>query len=445
MSFLEINGGRRLYGTVSVQGAKNAVLPMMAAALLNKGITVIENVPYILDVCYMMKILNALGCRVKYEEGTLTMDASCLTANELPLVWAGKMRSSIMLLGALLGRCREAITYYPGGCSIGARPIDLHIESLKKMGVTFGFEGARIEAKAKKLTGADIVLPFPSVGATENILLAAVNAEGTTCIRGAAREPEIVELCKMLNKMGAFITGIGSDILVIHGTEYFHGCQLKASGDRIVAATYLMAAAACQGEVMLTDAPCAYMQSSFHVLKQMGCIVREEGTRVILCLKQPPYPIGHIRTEPYPGFPTDVQSQLMATLCFSRGKSVIEETIFEGRFNTAWELKKMGADIIIDGKLAVIHAKNSLHGTFVEATDLRGGAALVIAGLAAEGRTRIGSCHHIFRGYAEIETDLKQLGADIFASYGNGGDVKQDVSGLYEQFKMFHRESKPEE
>lgn len=429
MSFLEINGGRRLYGTVSVQGAKNAVLPMMAAALLNKGVTVLQNVPYILDVCYMIKILNALGCRVKYEKGALTLDASCLTSTELPLVLAGKMRSSIMLLGALVGRCKEAVAYYPGGCSIGARPIDLHIEGLKKLGVTFSYKGDRIEARAEKLMGAEINLSFPSVGATENILLAAVNAEGTTCIRGAAREPEIVELCKMLNKMGAGIIGVGSDVLVIHGTKQFHECHIKAAGDRIVAATYLMAAAACQGEVMLTEAPFVYMKSTLQVLKQMGCNVRKDGNRLILCSHQIPHPIPYIKTEPYPGFPTDVQSQLMAALCFSKGMSVIEETIFEDRFNTAWELKKMGADIIIDGRQAVIRAQNPLRGTFVEAKDLRGGAALVIAGLAAEGRTRINSCYHIFRGYAGIETDLQQLGADISVNNRIDIDAEQDISG----------------
>ena len=446
MSCLEINGGRSLYGTVSVQGSKNAVLPMMAAALLNKGITVIKNVPYILDVCYMIKIMNALGCRVKYEQGTLTMDASCLTANELPLMWAGKMRSSIMLLGALIGRCREAVTYYPGGCSIGARPIDLHIEGLRKLGVTFLFEGDRIEAKAEKLTGAQIVLPFPSVGATENILLAAVNAEGVTCIRGAAREPEIVELCGMLNQMGALISGVGSDTLMVHGTDCFRDCLVKASGDRIVAATYLMTAAACRGEVMLTGAPSAYMQSSLAVLRQMGCLIRQEAERIVICADKAPLPIPYTKTAPYPGFPTDVQSQLMAVLCFSEGTSVIEEAIFEGRFNTAWELKKMGADIIIEGRLAVIHAGTPLRGTCVEAKDLRGGAALVIAGLAAEGRTQIQSCHHIFRGYAGIEFDLQQLGADIIAdhgssdcgtvNYGNDSNVNPGKSGFGQAVQM---------
>ena len=418
MSFLEINGGRNLYGSLSVQGSKNAVLPMMAAALLNKGITVIQNVPYILDVCHMIKILNALGCRVKYENGTLTMDASCLTSHELPWAWAGKMRSSIMILGALVGRCGEAVTYYPGGCSIGARPSDLHVEGLKKLGVTFDVEGDRIEARAARLVGACVDLPFPSVGATENVVLAAVLADGETCIRGAAREPEIVELCRMLRQMGACIDGVGSGILRIRGVKRLRECCVSACGDRIVAATYLMAVAACGGEAMLTETPVSYMGASLDVMRRMGCRLKSEGDRVLVLSDGEPSPIPFIRTEPYPGFPTDVQSQLMATLCFSRGNSSIQETIFEGRFNTALELKKMGADIIIDNRLAVIHGAGNLHGALVEARDLRGGAALVIAGLAAEGKTHIDSCCHIFRGYAGIETDLRQLGADIRADYG---------------------------
>ncbi len=413
MSFLEINGGRKLYGTVSVQGAKNAVLPMMAAALLNQGVTVIQNVPNILDVIHMIHIMEGLGCKISYENEILTLDASCLNTNELPSIWAGKMRCSIILLGALIGRCKDAVAYYPGGCSIGTRPIDLHIEGLKKMGVAFTFEGEKIRAKVDKLIGTEILLPFPSVGATENILLAAVKAHGTTCIRGAAREPEIVELCQMLNTMGGHIEGAGSDTILVYGVAELHDCSMKVSGDRIVAATYLMAAAACGGEIMVTEAPCNYMNTSLAVLEQMGCKIRKEERQVEIHSDGNLCPVPYIRTEPYPGFPTDVQSQLMAALCFSKGRSVIEETIFEDRFHTALELKKMGADIIIEGRRALIYADQRLCGADVEANDLRGGVALVIAGLAATGRTRITSCQHIFRGYARIDTDIQQLGANI--------------------------------
>lgn len=413
MSFLEINGGKKLYGTVSVQGAKNAVLPMMAAALLNQGVTVIQNVPNILDVIHMIHIMEGLGCKISYENEILTLDASCLNTNELPSIWAGKMRCSIILLGALIGRCKDAVAYYPGGCSIGTRPIDLHIEGLKKMGVAFTFEGEKIRAKVDKLIGTEILLPFPSVGATENILLAAVKAHGTTCIRGAAREPEIVELCQMLNTMGGHIEGAGSDTILVYGVAELHDCSMKVSGDRIVAATYLMAAAACGGEIMVIEAPCNYMNTSLAVLEQMGCKIRKEERQVEIHSDGNLCPVPYIRTEPYPGFPTDVQSQLMAALCFSKGRSVIEETIFEDRFHTALELKKMGADIIIEGRRAMIYADQRLCGADVEANDLRGGAALVIAGLAATGRTRITSCQHIFRGYARIDTDIQQLGANI--------------------------------
>lgn len=415
LSFLEINGGKPMRGQVRVQGSKNAVLPMMAAAILNHGITVIDNVPFILDVCYMMHILEALGCKVDLYKGTLMIDATTINKTEIPYEWVGKMRSSIMLLGPLLARCKEAVTYQPGGCSIGKRPIDMHVDAMVKLGAEIEEKDGKIYACCSKLTGCNLDLSFPSVGATENVIMAAVCAEGITTLTNAAREPEIVELCLMLCHMGANIKGIGSDKLIISGVKQLHSIEVHNCGDRIVAATFLAAVAACGGEIIVEDVQTRYMLSTLDAFELAGCKIKKYDTQVQLIRQKPLKEIPLLQTAPYPGFPTDVQSQFMATLTQAPGISVIEETIFEGRFNTAFELQKMGADITIEGNKAYINGASKLHGATVMAQDLRGGAALVVAALAAEGVTKVENCHHIFRGYAELAENLMGLGANVAA------------------------------
>ncbi len=415
LSFLEINGGMPMRGQIRVQGSKNAVLPMMAAAILNHGITVIDNVPFILDVCYMIHILEALGCKVDLYKETLMIDATTVDKTEIPFEWVGKMRSSIMLLGPLLARCKEAVTYQPGGCSIGKRPIDMHIDAMKQLGAHIEEEDGKIYASCIKLTGCNIDLPFPSVGATENVIMASICAEGTTVLTNAAREPEIVELCIMLCRMGANIQGVGSDKLTIQGVKKLHDIEVHNSGDRIVAATYLAAVTAAGGEIIVEDVETRYMLSTLEAFEAAGCKIDRYDRQVHLIRQRPLKAISLLQTAPYPGFPTDVQSQIMATLTQAIGVSVIEETIFEGRFNTVYELQKMGADITIDGSKAYIRGRTKLYGATVKAQDLRGGAALVVAALAADGATIVEDCHHIFRGYAGLAENLIGLGANVTA------------------------------
>lgn len=414
MSFLEIQSAGPLHGQVKIQGSKNAVLPMMAAMILHRGITVLTNVPHILDVYWMIDILKELGCRVCLEGHVLTVDAAEIKSTALPKQLVGKMRSSIILLGALLGRCKEASTWFPGGCSIGSRPVDIHIQVLEAFGAFVIAEEEEIKASVLDgLNGICYTFPFPSVGATENAILTAVCAKGVTVLRNAAKEPEIRELCRFLNAMGAKISGIGTECLVILGVNTLHSTCFPVCGDRIAAATYLCGAAVCGGTITITGIAWSDMEAVLDVLKQCGCKFSLSKDAVSVVRNGRLKAVKYVRTEVYPGFPTDVQSPLMAVLAAAKGCSVIEETIFEGRFQTAEQLKRMGADIRIQEQRAMICGKKDLYGTDVVAMDLRGGAALVIAALAAKGTTRIGACHHIFRGYESIEEDLRQLGVKI--------------------------------
>ncbi len=412
MSTILVQGYHLLKGEIEIQGSKNAVLPMMAAAVLHKGTTVLEHVPRIQDVFCMMGILESMGCTCALEGHRLTVTASDLRDVRIPEKNGKAMRSSIMLLGALLGRCGEACVHYPGGCSIGSRPIDMHLSALGKLGAVFSEEGDVIHALSGKLRGAHITLPYPSVGATENILLASVAAEGTTILKGAAMEPEVESLCRMLKSMGADIQGEGTGVLRIRGVRELHDTVYDVPGDRIVSGTYMSAVMAAGGEAVFRRSSPGHLEQVVRTMERMGARVRISGGDMEIKAAGRPKAIC-IETGPYPGFPTDLQSMMLVLLTLGDGEGCLKETVFEGRFATAKELHKMGAEIIIEGKEAHVAGGYSLKGTDVQARDLRGGAALVVAGLAAEGVTRIGDCRHIFRGYEDICGDLGCLGADI--------------------------------
>ena len=360
----------------------------------------------------MMGILEYLGCGISLSDHVLTIDTRNLTSMRIPALRVKQMRSSVMLLGPLLGRLGEAVTSYPGGCSIGKRPIDLHLYALRRLGAEIRAEGEQITASAATLRGAQIDFRYPSVGATENAVMLAVAAEGVTRITGAAREPEIMELCRFLCQMGAEITGVGTEVLTIQGRRPLHDCTFSVAGDRIVAGTYLGAVMAAGGEVFLRQGPVLHMQEVLPKVQQMGARITESPEGILIAMKQRPAPV-KIQTGPYPAFPTDLQSVMMAVASVADGVSQIEETVFEGRFATAKELQKLGAHIIIEENIAWVNGRPMLRGGLAEATDLRGGAALVVAGLAAGPETWIQGYGHICRGYEDICRDLAAVGADI--------------------------------
>ena len=426
---IEVQGTSPLSGTVKIQGSKNAVLPMMAAALLHEGITVFTNVPRIQDVFCMMGILRFIGCVCRLEDHVLSIDATRVLRAEIPEGYMKAMRSSIMMLGALLARQGRALTRYPGGCLIGSRPIDLHIKALRALGAEITEEKGTICARAERLRGAEIHFPYPSVGATENALLAAVLADGTARITGAAKEPEIQELCLLLNQMGGKIQGIGTDCLTVEGVESLSGAVRQVPGDRIVAGTYLAAALACGGKVQLEGVDPRHMGAVVSAFEDCGGHIKAgEGCLTVSASGKPE--AFEIVTGPYPDFPTDLQSPAMAVMAAANGKSRIVENVFENRYRTAAELEKMGADIRICGKEALIAGKGpepGLCGARVTASDLRGGAALVAAGLAAKGTTVIDGCCHIHRGYEDICRDLSSLGARIRDEGGEKGSISSRI------------------
>lgn len=418
MSSIEVVGQAKLMGELKIQGSKNAALPIIAATILNKGLTVLHNCPKILDVFHMITILEELGCRASWEGNTLIIDSSAELETRVSEESVRKMRSSILYMGALLGRCHEVTIAFPGGCSIGKRPIDYHLDALKKMNVKQDFLGNEdniIHCTTDRITGNDIFLKFPSVGATQNIILAAALSEGVTRIYNAAREPEVIELCNYLLEAGARICGRGSAFIEIEGVRALHDVEFTLSSDRIVTGTYMAAAAITKGDVILNDAPIGQLDAIIRVLKKTGCDIGTESNRLrISCNRRP---ISHevIKTKPYPGFPTDMQSQMMSVLSIADGESIIIEEIFESRFQNVDELMRMGAIINIDvpEKKVIITGVNHLSGATVTAHDLRGGAALIIAGLAAYGNTIIKDATCIERGYEDICRDLSSIGADI--------------------------------
>lgn len=416
MSEILVEGLHRLRGEIGIQGSKNAALPMMAAAVLHKGMTVLNNVPRIQDVFCMMGILKSIGCKCSLDGHTLTIDASEISQTQIPREFLTAMRSSVILMGVLLGRCREAQAGYPGGCTIGKRPIDLHLYALKEMGTQIWETDGELYARTEGLKGSEILFSYPSVGATEQAVLAAVLADGVTLIQGAAREPEIGNLCRLLNHMGAKISGIESDTLRIKGVNELKDTVYDIPGDRIVAGTYLYAVMAAGGEAVLRGICPAELNRVFQTARQMGAKLEWENlpgaSFIKVQINDRPDGIW-VKTSPYPGFPTDLQSPLMALMAAGNGNGEIRETVFEERFGTAEELRKLGARIEIQKDRARIHGMYPLRGETVQAADLRGGAALVIAGLAAEGVTKIQNSHHIFRGYEDICGDLQALGARV--------------------------------
>lgn len=412
MSQYVIEGGKRLEGELQIDGSKNAVLPIIAATLLIEDITYILNCPKILDVHIMTQILEQLGCHIRWQGQTLVIDTRHLATFVLDEALVKKMRSSIILLGALMGRCKEAQICQPGGCQLGARPIDLHLEALRKMNVEILEKDERIYCKTQHLQGATINLRFPSVGATENIMLAAVRSKGVTVIHNAAREPEIMDLQDFLVACGAKIIGAGTKTIIVQGVNQLSGTVYQAIPDRIIAGTYLVAAAITRGEVVLEAVSPSHLKSVIDKLVQMGCRINEEQNRMILrCPKK--LNSVNIITEPYPGFPTDMQSQIMSLLCTCKEPSFIRENLFEARFKIVDELRKMGADIRVEDCTAYIRGGRPLHGARLCAKDLRGGAALVLAGLVAQGTTVVEHIEHVERGYQNIVGDLVKLGADI--------------------------------
>lgn len=416
MERLFIKGGERLRGEVSVHGAKNSSLPILAATLLSGGETVLHNCPKLSDVDAAIEILLHLGCRVKREAGTGTVIVNSDSANvsAIPQKLMHEMRSSIVFLGAIISRMGQAALSFPGGCELGPRPIDLHISALKKLGAVISEEYGCLNCTTPNgLRGAKINLSFPSVGATENIMLASVTATGETIIHNAAQEPEIVDLANYLISRGARIEGAGKSVVTVQGVESLHSTEYWVMPDRIVAATYLAAAAITGGSVRVTNIVPSDMESIFPILEQSGAILSIEKDAILINGPTLIKPVKEIRTMPYPGFPTDAQAPIMALLTMGSGTSVFIENIFESRYKHAGELARMGADIRVEGRAAIVRGVPMLYGADVEATDLRGGAALCVAALAAMGETRIQNIFHIDRGYEQIEKSLSSLGANI--------------------------------
>lgn len=412
-----ITGKQKLRGTVRISGAKNAVLPMIASTVLSSGGCTIIDTPRLRDVQVMSDILTQLGAVVRKQEtadgrAALFFDTSTMTDHEVPEALMREMRSSIFLMGPLLGRYGKVRVSYPGGCAIGPRPIDLHLRGLRALGAVIREKHGYIYAEAKELRGNEVHLDFPSVGATENVMMAAVLAKGSTVIRNAAKEPEIVDLQNFLNGMGAKIRGAGMDVIRIDGVPRLSGVDYPVIPDRIETSTFMIAAAITGGEICIENCIPEHVESITAKLRETGAEIREEKDRMYV--KGPSRPKAvDFKTLPYPGFPTDAQPQAMALMCVAEGISVITETIFESRFKQAEELRRMGASIKTEGRTAVVKGVDMLFGAAVEACDLRGGASLTLAGLAAEGVTTVEGVHHIERGYDGLERKLRALGASI--------------------------------
>lgn len=413
MGKLIIEGGNRLEGEIRVQGAKNAVLPILAATVMTDGVCTIKNCPYLRDVDKTDLVLEGLGCKVIRDKNTVTVDARDICSCEISEDLMREMRSSIVFLGAIISRCKKAVVSMPGGCPIGLRPIDLHLQALKMLGIDIREEHGYIKCSADKITGANIHLDFPSVGATENAMLAAVCADGVTTVTNAAREPEITDLGNFLNRMGAKVRGMGGSVITIEGVKKLHGAEYTIMPDRIVAATYLAASAITGGSVCLKNVNPQDMGAMLHVLSDMGVGLKTEKDKIIQTSPQRLNGVHTIRTMPYPGFPTDIQSPFMSLAAVAGGTTVFVENIFENRFQHVDELARMGADIKVEGRSAVVRGVKELQGANVVARELRGGASLVVAALAANGTSMVSGTEFIDRGYENIEEYLRVCGAKI--------------------------------
>ena len=408
-----VEGGKRLEGQVAISGAKNAALPILASSLLTDGTCRFTNVPNLRDIHSIVQLLESLGAYVEFEDDMVLVNASSLANSEAPYDLVRKMRASILVLGPLVARLKHARVSLPGGCAIGARPINLHLKGLASLGAEIELQHGYVEARAKRLRGAEIYFDTVSVTGTENILMAAVLAEGVTVLRNAAREPEVVALADVLNRMGADIQGAGTAVITIRGVDFLKPVEAAIIPDRIEAGTFMVAAALTAGDVTLTGCEGEHLGAVCDKLQQSGAQIEQRpgGIRV---RREGPLASLDIRTQTYPGFPTDMQAQFMVLMTMASGQSIITETIFENRFIHVSELKRLGADIVVSGENAIIRGQASLSGAPVMATDLRASASLVLAGLVAQGVTEVHRVYHLDRGYDRIEAKLQQLGASIW-------------------------------
>ena len=407
-----IEGGKKLEGTVKISGSKNASLPILAATILSEKTNKLYNVPQIKDTKTTLEILKLLGCKIKQNSGKIEINSKHITKTEIPEHLMREMRSTVIMAGALLGRFKEVTFSYPGGCDIGSRPIDLHINAFKKIGVEITEEAGFIKCKANKIIGTNIDLDFPSVGATENIILATVLSTGTTTINNAAMEPEIIDMVQFLKKMGAKIQGEGTNQIIIDGVEKLSGVSYNIMPDRIEAGTILCAVAATGGNVILDNVMPEHLTAVINKLEETGCKIEINNKKITLNAPRKLKSID-IKTMTYPGFPTDLQQIFAAMLVKASGTSIIVENIFESRYKYISELRKMGAKVTVEGKTAIIKGARKINATTVVCTDLRGGAALVIAGLMAKGKSRVENIGYIQRGYENLENKLGSLGAKI--------------------------------
>lgn len=412
MSRIRVKKSNPLKGTVKIDGAKNAVLPIIAATLLANGKCVLKSVPNLRDVHVITDLIRHLGAEAEYKDGVLTVDSSNINVYEAPYELVKKMRASFLVMGPLLARFNHTKISMPGGCAIGTRPIDLHLKGFKALGANINMDHGFVEARAERLIGSKLYLDFPSVGATQNIMMTAVLAEGVTTIENAAEEPEIVDLANFLNEMGANVRGAGTNTIKIKGVKELHGAEHNIIPDRIEAATYMVAAAMTKGDVRLENVIIDHLKPIIAKLTEAGAKVIEEENSLRVIGPEVIKPID-VKTLPHPGFPTDVQAQFMAMLTVADGTGVVIETVFENRFMHVTGFNRMGANIKIDGRSAVVNGVESLVGSDVTATDLRAGAALILCGLIAEGTTNIGEIYHIQRGYVDIDKKFKALGGNV--------------------------------
>lgn len=417
MDIWHVRGGNRLFGSCRVQGSKNASLPVLAASVVLPVRSVLKNVPHLKDVDAALQILSHLGCRIDRGEEELIIDSASFTGAEIPRELMAEMRSSVIFMGALLARCGEAKLSLPGGCQLGKRPIDLHLSALRQMGAEIEEEGSDLFCRAERLHGADIDLRFPSVGATENIMLAACAAEGRTTIHGAAREPEIVSLQAYLASIGADIHGAGTSTITICGAVGKENTVYTVPSDRIVASTLACACAAAGGRIILSGVKADHFSTVLHFLNDAGCDIINFNDIVEISSNGDLRSPGHVVTAPYPGFPTDAQPILMAALLRSHGTTQFTETIFENRYRQVSELRRLGADLTVSGTEAVLRGVETLHGETLTAPDLRGGAAMIVAGLHTRGETRIIDAGHIARGYDSFDDTLCALGAEVWIEH----------------------------
>jgi len=412
MDKIVIKGGERLIGEVSVSGSKNAALPLFAASLLAEGVTCLNNVPDLKDVQTIGKVLGNLGVSVSKEGETYRIDATTVTHHEAPYDLVKTMRASILVLGPLLARIRKATVSLPGGCAIGARPINLHLMGLEALGAKIDLQHGYVHAKTEGLKGGTITFDIPTVTGTENLMMAATLAKGKTTLYNAAIEPEVVNLADALNHMGAKIKGMGTSIIEIEGVQSLHAAEHSIVPDRIEAGTLMIAAGLTRGNIKIRHCPLQHMEAVVRKLRESGMEIEVEGDRVNVIGNRKVRSVD-VKTSPYPGFPTDMQAQFMVLMSLGRGLSVISETIFENRFIHVSELRRMGADVRIEGNAAIIQGKDHLSGAPVMATDLRASASLILAGLAADGITEVSRVYHLDRGYEGLDKKLAQLGANI--------------------------------